>query len=156
MRRLPPGGASRSDAVPLAPSSQSSSGKRAVKGAGGARRLVGYRFCGRPGETVKATKRRATPPEVLLNSTPRSEHRPRRGAGAVRGTARMVSIRSEPGQNASTQVMTFRVERYDQHGDRLPPALVEIRGYSLEGNLSDGEEVAVSGTWRRAGWSRRR
>ena len=74
----------------------------------------------------------------------------RRGAQDVRGTARAVDVRSEAplNQNASVQVLTFRVERYDAHGNRVPPILVELRGASLEGRLADGDEVQVSGRWR--------
>ncbi|MGY1636022.1 hypothetical protein ACI78V_05120 [Geodermatophilus sp. SYSU D00742] len=40
-------------------------------------------------------------------------------------------------------VWTFRVERYDSAGNRLPPTPVLMRGFSFNGALHDGDLVQV-------------
>lgn len=88
-------------------------------------------------------------PVAAATTTPKEQHRV--GRGSVRGIARSVQLRSELTglQNTpSTQVMTFRVEEYDAQGNRLPPVLVELRGFFLSGQVSEGEEVEVRGVWR--------
>jgi hypothetical protein len=42
-------------------------------------------------------------------------------------------------------VITFRIERYDSDGNRLPPVPVEIRGEHIEGVIVEGDSVSVSG-----------
>lgn len=48
----------------------------------------------------------------------------------------------------SRSVWTFRVEGTDQNGTRLGPVQVELRGISIEGSLTDGDSVRVTGRWR--------
>lgn len=48
----------------------------------------------------------------------------------------------------SRSVWTFRLERYDQHGNRLAPVQIEMRGLAFEGSLTDGDSVRVTGRWR--------
>jgi hypothetical protein len=62
----------------------------------------------------------------------------------VHGIARDISVRSE-GQNQQ-QRMTFRVDRYDAAGNRMPPVPVELERYH-GGLLTDGDEVVVTGRW---------
>jgi len=62
-----------------------------------------------------------------------------RGRCRVRGTARDVNVRDN-------SILSFRIERYDASGDRLPPVGAELAGFRT-GQLSDGEEVEVSGRW---------
>jgi hypothetical protein len=65
------------------------------------------------------------------------------------GVARSVNMRSETfGQGASRQVLTFRLEQYDDNGNRMTPLPVEMRVLSLMGQLSEGEQVMVRGRWR--------
>jgi hypothetical protein len=65
------------------------------------------------------------------------------------GIARSVNMRSETfGQGASRQILTFRLEQYDDHGNRQTPIPVEMRVLSVRGQLSEGEEVMVRGRWR--------
>jgi len=43
---------------------------------------------------------------------------------------------------------TFRVERGDQSGSRLPAVSVIMFGYSFDGQVSDGDRVEIPGQWR--------
>jgi hypothetical protein len=73
----------------------------------------------------------------------------RQGAAALWGIARNVQFRSEVGASRhAVQVLTFRLEQRDALGTELSPVLVELRGAALEGQILDGEEVAVAGKWR--------
>jgi hypothetical protein len=63
------------------------------------------------------------------------------------GVARAVHERSEGTSNPPRIVWTFRLERYDQAGNRLQPIPVEMRGRSFEGAISDGDTVEVRGRW---------
>ncbi|WP_329005203.1 hypothetical protein OHA18_17665 [Kribbella sp. NBC_00709] len=73
----------------------------------------------------------------------------RRGAAELRGVVRNVQFRSElRGENGSVQVLTFHLEQHDAVGKELQPTLVELRGVSLEGQVTDGEDVTVTGKWR--------
>lgn len=74
----------------------------------------------------------------------------RAGILVVRGTARAVQQRSTGGQ-VSTEVLSFRLERYDSKGERLRPVPVVLRGNMIvggsriAGQLNDGDEVEVRG-----------
>lgn len=68
----------------------------------------------------------------------------RRGHGTARGIARNVQLVT--GANGA-QTLVFRLDRYDEHGNRLQPVGVQMSGYQ-GGQLSDGEHVLVSGRWR--------
>jgi pSer/pThr/pTyr-binding forkhead associated (FHA) protein len=68
---------------------------------------------------------------------------PRRGAAQVRGTARSINLR-EGGDKPS--VLNFRVDRFDASGNRIEPVAVELN-YYRSGQVSDGDEVEVTGTW---------
>lgn len=73
----------------------------------------------------------------------------RRGAAELSGVVRNVQFRSElRSENGSVQVLTFQLEQHDAVGKQLQPALVELRGVSLEGQVADGEQVTVAGKWR--------
>jgi hypothetical protein len=65
------------------------------------------------------------------------------GFGQVRGVARNVKRQARD----HVSVLLFRVERYDGSGNRLSPVAVEFRNYK-SGQLSDGEEVEVIGSWK--------
>lgn len=72
---------------------------------------------------------------------------PRHGRASVRGVAYDVMARSEYGQGGSVQVMSFRVDSFDAHGDRYVPVPVELRGYALRGYVGNGHEVEVDGEY---------
>jgi len=78
------------------------------------------------------------------NSNERNRTAAGSGHAQVRGVARAIQHRSDGGAS----VLSFRVERYDRSGNRLPPVPIELRGPQLSGQLSEGEEVAVTGKWR--------
>jgi hypothetical protein len=65
------------------------------------------------------------------------------GPGRVRGVARAVQVRS---REERSDVLEFRLERYDAEGNRLPPVAVVYEGYK-GGQVSEGDEVEVSGRW---------
>lgn len=68
----------------------------------------------------------------------------------VEGQARGMQVRSEPASFSSRSVTmwSFRVERYDQSGDRALLVPVEMRGIGFAGTISDGDWVRVSGKLR--------
>lgn len=68
----------------------------------------------------------------------------RRGAAHVRGTARSINLRE--GSDNQPSVLNFRVDRFDASGNRIEPVAVELN-YYRSGQISDGDEVEVSGTW---------
>jgi hypothetical protein len=76
----------------------------------------------------------------------------RQGRATAEGTAQDVRFRTEVVQGWSQQpttlqVLTFRLERYDPRGDRLPPVAVQMRGPSIRGGLGEGEHACASGSY---------
>lgn len=68
----------------------------------------------------------------------------------VEGQARGLQSRSElKGENYQQEIWNFRVERYDDAGNRVLLVPVEMRGRSFEGSISDGEWVRVHGRYKR-------
>jgi hypothetical protein len=84
-------------------------------------------------ETAPVRTRRAAPVDDL----------PKR---KVRGIARGVDIRSD--YQREQEKLTFRIDRYDVSGNRLPPVPVEMHRYR-GGLVTDGDEVEVVGRWSR-------
>ncbi|MFF4096805.1 hypothetical protein ACFYYY_23955 [Streptomyces sp. NPDC001834] len=69
-------------------------------------------------------------------------------AGLVRvveGQVHGVQLRTEQQRDASEAVWTFRIERYDDSGNRVQLIPVEMRGYRVEGSISDGDWVRGTG-----------
>ncbi len=64
------------------------------------------------------------------------------------GVARAVQLRTEPRGQTTWQVLSFRLDRFDDEGRPLPSIRVEMRGVSLRGSVSDGETVEVPGASR--------
>lgn len=65
------------------------------------------------------------------------------------GEVRGIQQRSKSGRRGKPlEVWTFRIERYDQGGNRLPPVPVQMVGRSFRGILNEGDWVAVSGRRR--------
>jgi hypothetical protein len=66
-------------------------------------------------------------------------------SGRVRGIARAVQVRRV---DENRDVLSFRVDRYDDSGNRLGAVAVEFKDFR-SGHVSDGEEVEVVGRWSR-------
>ena len=64
----------------------------------------------------------------------------------VHGTARGVSQHSVGGQHP-VAILSFWVQPYDSVGNHLPPVRVEMPTQAAAGQLTDGDEVEVSGVW---------
>ena len=90
-------------------------------------------------------------PDVAAPTQPPAERAPagaepaRRGRATVRGTARGIQLRRNEQQR---EILAFRVDSYDASGNRLQPVSVEFRDYE-GGQVGEGEEVEVSGSWSR-------
>jgi hypothetical protein len=73
-------------------------------------------------------------------------------SGERAGVVRDLQNRSEPrgsGQGSVTQqIYTFRLERYDAAGNRLPPIPVEMRGDTLWGVVNEGDWVEIPDSWQ--------
>lgn len=57
-------------------------------------------------------------------------------------------MRVESSQQQSESIWSFRIERYDDAGNRVLLVPVEMRGLSFEGSLSDGDLVRAHGRAR--------
>jgi hypothetical protein len=81
---------------------------------------------------------------------PRAERAPppATGRATVSGQARGIQQRTESIGSGSLGVWTFRIERYDRDGNRLPPIPAQMRGVVFEGSVSEGDEVRVIGVWK--------
>ncbi|QQC92032.1 zinc ribbon domain-containing protein [Streptomyces alfalfae] len=77
----------------------------------------------------------------------RAQPSPLPGGGAmVEGQVRALTSRTErQGESDHSTVWTFRVERYDEAGDRISLIPVEMRGYRFEGAIHDGDWVRAGG-----------
>ncbi|MET9411547.1 hypothetical protein ABZX90_38245 [Streptomyces sp. NPDC002935] len=61
----------------------------------------------------------------------------------------MQSRTEQQGESSSETVWTFRVERYDEDGNRVLLVPVEMRGYAFEGAISEGDWVRAHGKMKR-------
>ncbi len=75
------------------------------------------------------------------------------GSGLVEGVARNVQLRTEvqgsSGNTSSTVVCNFRVEVHDRQDRPLRLVPVEMRGYSFEGAVNEGDRVRARGKVKR-------
>ena len=104
-----------------------------------------------PAPTPPAAARLGPPPAPPRPAASRAgwANEQRRGHGSVVGQIRGIHHRTESyGQGGSAEVWTFRLERYDDGGNRLPPVPVQLRGHAFEGALHEGDEVRVTGRWK--------
>jgi hypothetical protein len=72
------------------------------------------------------------------------------GSDSIVGEVRGFQNRTESrGPQYPTHIVwTFRVERHDEHGDRLSAVPVEMRSKSFEGFINEGDRVEIPGRWR--------
>lgn len=66
--------------------------------------------------------------------------------GEARGIQRRVETQGQGLRNI--EIITFRVERYDQAGNRLSPIPVQMRARSFDGILHDGDWVEIKAKWK--------
>ncbi|MFV0493804.1 serine/threonine-protein kinase [Mycobacterium sp.] len=94
---------------------------------------------------------------ILDTGAPRAASEPGAGAGArpitqrlqrmvMQGRARGLTRRSVGGQD-EVGILSFEVVPYDLPGNRRTPLPVEIQTDLLAGQLTEGDEVEVSGVW---------
>jgi len=90
-----------------------------------------------------------TPPQSAPTGwQPPAQGSPRRGHATVVGQVRGIQQRTEGYGEHGFSVLTFRVERYDDAGNRLQPVSVQLRAPGYDGALSEGDEVRVAGRWK--------
>jgi hypothetical protein len=65
----------------------------------------------------------------------------------VVGEAHSIQTRRE----VNIDVWTFRLERFDDKGNRLSPVAVEMRGLDFEGFINEGDQIEVYGQWSEVG-----
>ncbi|MFK3735051.1 zinc ribbon domain-containing protein [Streptomyces sp. NPDC088090] len=69
--------------------------------------------------------------------------------GELTGVVRDFQQRREQwGNDAEMEIWHFRIERYDESGNKLAVVPVEMRGFSFVGSVSNGDHVHVRGRWR--------
>ena len=88
---------------------------------------------------------RSTGPAVHPGAQSSSPPRKGSGPGRAQGVARSVQLRYDVG--VQQDIMSFRLDHYDESGNRLQPVPVELRGRRLRGQITEGEEVEVAGEW---------
>ncbi|GLW96854.1 FHA domain-containing protein [Microtetraspora sp. NBRC 16547] len=86
------------------------------------------------------------PPPVRRQFADRGSSQP--GHATVVGQARGIQQRSERYGDGGKTVLAFRVERYDNSGNRLRPVPVQLRATWFDGSLCEGDEVRVTGRWK--------
>ncbi|MFJ1560816.1 hypothetical protein [Streptomyces mirabilis] len=72
------------------------------------------------------------------------------GTTIAEGQVRSVQVQSTyRGENTQSKtVWTFRIERYDDAGNRILLIPVEMRGLTFEGSINDGDWVRTRGRMR--------
>jgi hypothetical protein len=66
----------------------------------------------------------------------------------IRGEVRGFQTRSEPYGNQTITVWTFRIERVDPEGNRLPPVPVQMRSRYFDGFINEGDQVELKDKWK--------
>jgi hypothetical protein len=74
--------------------------------------------------------------------------RPGRRRRGIVGEARAVQRRMEDAGSCNVEVLSFRIERYDENGNRLPPVPVQIKGASFVGTIQEGDQVQLKERWK--------
>jgi hypothetical protein len=71
---------------------------------------------------------------------------PRHGQATVEGQVQNFHEGVEAGRPVT--VWTFRIKRYDRSGNELPALPALMRTAYVEGSISDGDRVRVTGEWK--------
>ncbi len=79
---------------------------------------------------------------------PRTKPPRRVSRGAIAGEVRGFNERAEAAGDKLLTVWTFRLERYDKAGNRLPPVAVQMSGMRFSGSINEGEWVEIPGKFR--------
>lgn len=68
----------------------------------------------------------------------------------IDGQVKGLQARSEGGggESVTETIWTFRIERYDEAGNRVALVPVEMRGLRFDGSLADGDVVRARGRFR--------
>jgi hypothetical protein len=94
----------------------------------------------RPGAPSPPHSRPVPPPRDSGAATGFPNH------GGLAGQVRGLQVRSEPyRQGVQRTIWSFRVERYDEAGNRVLLVPVEMRGLFFQGSIAEGEWVCVHG-----------
>ena len=84
-------------------------------------------------------------PERSATAGSSAREQPQRLVGTAHGVRQRVESRR---RLPSEQVLTFRMERHTAAGERRPPVSVEMRGLTITGGLTEGEQVEAVGHLR--------
>ena len=71
-----------------------------------------------------------------------------RPGATISGTVRGMQMRQEVRAAGTVSVWSFRLERHDASGDRLPPVPIEMRSSRFHGVINDGDLVEVKQRWK--------
>ncbi len=90
--------------------------------------------------------RAGTPRQSISFDAPLLEQR--KGRAGAEGNVADLRQRIETHRRLPTiQIVNFRLERYDERGNRLQPVPVELRGITITGHIANGERVQVEGKY---------
>ena len=67
----------------------------------------------------------------------------------IEGQVRAITSRPRQAGGGGEDIWTFRVERYDDAGNRVLFVPVEMQGYTFEGSLAEGDWVRLRGSLKR-------
>ncbi len=101
-------------------------------------------------QSSRPPARRAEPvtPAPPVHAEPDQDEVHRSGKASVQGQIRGIQQRSESMGEGSVSVWTFRLERYDDSGNRMRPIPVQMRAASFDGSLHEGDEARAIGIWK--------
>jgi hypothetical protein len=72
-----------------------------------------------------------------------------RSGSEIEGQVRAITSRPRQAGGGGEDIWTFRVERYDDAGNRVLFVPVEMQGYTFEGSLAEGDWIRLRGSLKR-------